>query len=134
MKILKHWKILLVLLLVFAAGGGVGAAWTLVQLKHRFERATHYENWVNGAMDGLQRDLRLTPEQVPKVRVLVEATGAEMKECLTRTVTEAGGILARFGRRLDSELSPEQRVLHAQKAKEFREGVRKGLNIELPTE
>jgi hypothetical protein len=134
MKILKNWKILLTFLLVFAAGGALGAVWMLVQVKHRFEGAMHYENWINGAMEGLQRDLKLTPEQLPRVRVLVEATGSEMKTCFTKTVAEAGGILARFGQRLEGELTPEQRLIHAEKSKEFREAVRKNLSIDLPTE
>jgi hypothetical protein len=134
MKLLKNWKIILSFLLVFAAGCGAGTVGTMVLFKRGFEGAMRYENWINKAMEGLQRDLKLTPEQVPKVRVLVEATGLEMKDCLTRTVSDAGGIMARFDQRLDSELTPEQREEHARKAREFREAVRKNLNIELPTE
>lgn len=130
MKILKHWKLLLTLGLVFVAGAASGIVWTHVQLKRGFEASLSYDNWINGITESLQRELELTPEQLPKVRALVEGSATEMKASLSRTATEASGIIARFRERLNAELSLEQRQIHERMSRDFDEHIGKKLNLE----
>ncbi len=131
MKALKQWRLLLTLVLVFAAGVGSGLAWTHWQLKRGFAKALRYETWINGTMDTLQNKLHLTPEQLPKVRALVEEAGQEVKTSLSQAAGDIGSTLMRFGQRLDTELSPEQRRIHERMQQEFRINVSKTLNLDL---
>ena len=132
MKLLRHWKILLTLTLVFGAGTVTGTVWTHLRFKHAFERGCKFENWTGDAMNLLQQKLNLTPEQQPKVRAILEDTGQQIKESFGKTVRESGGILVQSWRRVEQELTPEQRVIHQRMCQEFRDGLKQKLNIDLP--
>jgi hypothetical protein len=134
MKILKYWKVILVLALVFTAGAVTGSVWTTVHFKHAFERGFKLENWTAEAMKVMRKDLHLTTEQEPKVRAIVEETGLKFKETFGRAIKESGGNMVDSWRRIDQELTAEQREIHRRKCQEFREGVKKALNIDLPAE
>ncbi len=130
MKRFLHWKLPLVLLLVFGAGATTGSVVTLVHLKKSFARAMRYDTWIDGSMKSLERKLELTPEQVPKVRSLVDQTGSEVRHTLGIAATNTVVSLVRFGDRLDAELSPAQRVVHQGMRIEFHEKVRKTLGMD----
>lgn len=134
MKFLRHWKLLLVLMLVFGAGTVTGTVLTHLGFKHAFERGFQFQNWTAGAMNVLQKKLNLTPEQQPKVRAIVEDTGQQIKASLGRTIQESGGIMVRSWRRMDQELTPEQRVIHQRLCQEFRDRLKQKLSIDLPEE
>jgi len=134
MKAIKHWKVFLVLVLVFAAGGVTGVVGTSLHFKHAFEWCLKQENWTAEAMKHIQKELNLTPEQQPKIRAIVEDTGRQIKGKFGQAVKESGEVLVGAWRRINQELTPEQRVIHQRKCQEFREGLKKALDIELPAE
>lgn len=126
----QHWKLALVLLLVFGAGATVGSVATLIHFKRGFAQALRYDAWIEGSMKSLERKLELTPEQLPKVRSLVDQTGAEVRHALGTAATNTVVSLVRFGDRLDAELSPTQRNVHQGMRIEFREKVRSKFGID----
>jgi hypothetical protein len=126
----QNWKIAVVLLLVFGAGATVGSVATLLHFKHGFAQALRYETWIEGSLKSLERKLELTPEQLPKVRSLVDQTGQEIRFGLRTTATNTVVSLLRFGDRLDAELSPNQRAVHQGMRIEFREKVRSTLGMD----
>jgi len=132
MKALKHWKAILVLVLVFAAGAVTGSVLTVVHFKHAFERGLNVENWTAEAMKFMQKELNLTPEQQPKIRAILEETGREFKGSFGQAIRESGTNMVASWHRIDQELTPEQRAIHQRKCQEFREGLKKALKIELP--
>jgi len=134
MKILAHWKIVLAFVLVFAAGAVTGSAWTHWQFKHAFEKGFTLEHFTAGAMGALQKKLNLTPQQQPRIRAIVEDMGQQFKATFGKTTKESGNILVESWRRVDQELTPEQRTIHAQMKQEFRGALKKHLNIDLPEE
>ena len=134
MKILKHWKVILALVLVFGAGIVTGSVLSFVHFKHAFERGFRVENWTSMTMKILQKELKLTPEQEPKVRAIVEETGQQFGKTFGQAIRVSGTNLVASWHRIDEALTPDQRGIHRRKCEEFREMLKKGLKIELPPE
>ncbi len=132
MKFLKHWKALLVLVLVFAAGGAAGSALTVVHFRSAFLKSFQAEHWVDEAMKAMNRDLKLTAEQQAPIRTIVNGTISEFGNSFGFAIRESGTNLVAAWNRIDPLLTPEQRVIHQQKSQEFRDGVKKAMRIDLP--
>lgn len=132
MKALKHWKVILVVLLVFGAGVVTGSVATMVHLKHAFERNLTVENFTAEGMKFLDKKLALTPEQRPKIRAILQDTGLQFKHSFGEAIGQSKTNLVASWHRIDQELTPEQRIIYQHECQKFREGVKKGLNIELP--
>jgi len=134
MKALKHWKVILALVLVFAAGTVTGSVLTIRHFKRAFEQGLTVEGWTEGAMKAMQKDLALTPEQQPKIRAILDDLGSQFKGTFGNAIGVSGTNLVSAWHRIEQELTPEQRTVHRQKCQEFRAGVKKMLKIELPPE
>ena len=134
MKALKHWKVILTILLVFAAGTVTGSVLTMLHLKRAFEHSLNSAHWTSDAMKDLQKDLNLTPEQQPKIRSILDDTGHEFKESFGHAIRESGTNLVASWKQIERELTPEQRVIFQRKCQKFRDGLKKGLKIDLPPE
>jgi hypothetical protein len=134
MKILIHWKVILALVLVFGAGVVTGSVLSFVHFKHAFERGFTVEKWNTMTMKFLQKELKLTSEQEPKVRTIVEETGQQFGQSFGQAIRVSGTNLVVSWRRIDQVLTPDQRVIYKRKCEEFRAGLKKGLKIELPPE
>ena len=134
MKALKHWKVVLALALVFTAGAVTGSVWTTMCFKHAFERHLQLDTWTADVMNYMQKELKLTPEQRPKIRAIIEDTGRRFQGTFGQAIDESGRILVDSWRRIDQELTPEQRVIEQRNRQKFREGVKKALKIDLPAQ
>ncbi len=132
MKILRHWKVILAIVLVFAAGFVTGSVLSFVHFKRAFEHGFTVDNYISMTMKFLNKELKLTPEQEPKVRAIVEASGRQFGQTFGQAVRVSGTNLVDSWRGIDQVLTPEQRVIYRQKCDEFREKLNKGLKIELP--
>jgi hypothetical protein len=132
MRILRHWKIGLGLLLVFAAGAITGGVATHQAIKRAFERSLKFENWTADAMTALQSKLKLEPDQFDRIQSIIEETGREFKTVFGKALGESGDIIVRTQRRIDEELTPAQRAIHAEMKKQFRGDLKKKLNLDLP--
>jgi len=132
MKILRDWKVILAAILLFGAGAVTGSVLSFVHFKHAFERGFTVENWTSKTMGFLQKELKLTPEQEPKVRAIVQETGEQFGQTFGQAIRISGTNLVVSWHRVDELLTPEQRVVHQRKCEEFREKLKKGLKIDLP--
>ena len=130
MSVVKPWKIIVAFVLVFVAGVTLGMVLANVQAKRAFERAFNQETWIAEAMEKLDHEVKLTPEQRPKIRSLVEAGAKQVRENLVRTATDSALLIDRLGDDIDKELTPEQRTAHGRMREEFRNQMRKALNME----
>ncbi|MBN9693844.1 MAG: hypothetical protein J0M24_26685 [Verrucomicrobia bacterium] len=132
MKFVKHWKAILVLLLVFAAGGAAGSAATVVHFRSSFIRSLRVEHWVDEAMKAMNQDLKLTAEQQEPIRTITRETVLQFKNSFGFAIRESGTNLVAAWGRIDPVLTPEQRAIHRQKQQEFRDGVLRTMKVELP--
>ena len=132
MKMLRYWKIMLGLLLVFGAGAVSGSVATHHFIKREFDRAMNFGNWKAGVMDTLQNKLMLTPEQHQKVEILVDHRGREAREAFSRTFVECGHILVQLQHQIDEQLTPTQREIHDRMKRDFRAELKKRFNFDLP--
>lgn len=133
MKALRHWRVILAVVLVFAAGGVTGAVVTTLSFKRAFERGFDVENKTTKVMKELQRDLNLTPDQQPKIRAILIDTGHQFEKSFGQAMKESVTNLVASWKQVERELTPEQRVIFRHKCEKFREGSKKGgLKIDLP--
>jgi hypothetical protein len=132
MKILRDWKVILAILLVFGAGAVTGSVLSFYHFKHAFESGLTVENWNSKTMHFLQKELKLTPLQETKVRAIVQETGGQFGETFSQAIRLSGTNLVISWQRIDQELTPEQRDIYHRKCEEFRAMLKKGLKIDLP--
>ncbi len=132
MKTLKNWKAILAIVLVFGSGVVTGSVLTLLKFKYAFERGLTVQNYNAMTMRFLQKELKLTPAQEPKVRTIVEETGQQFGQAFGQAVHISGTNLVASWQRIDKVLTPDQRVIFRRKCEEFRAKLKKGPKIELP--
>ena len=134
MKLLKHLKVVIAVVLVFAAGGITGSVVTTFHFKHALEQGLKTERWTDAAMDLLQKKLKLTPEQQPKVRAITEETVRQFKSSFGVAIAQSGTNLVASWRRTEQELTPEQRTIYRQENQKFRDALKKNFKLDLPPE
>jgi Spy/CpxP family protein refolding chaperone len=115
----KPWKVILVFLGVFVAGGLCGAA-----LGIRF-----FHGPPPGArgpvrldiMERLDKGLKLTSEQKEKIKPIVQRTQEETQRLRRENVRELAAVMDRMHTEVAAELTPEQRTKLEDMRKRFRE-------------
>ena len=132
MKILRDWKVILAVVLLFVAGVVTGSVLSFVHFKHALERGFTVENWTSMTMGFLQKELKLTPEQEPKVRMIEQETGEQFGQTFGQAIRVSGTNLVASWRRIERVLTPDQRLIYQRKNEEFRGKLKKGLKIDLP--
>jgi hypothetical protein len=132
MKILKHWKVILAVILVFTAGGVVGSVLTTIHFKRGLEHGLKPENWTREAMKFLDRKLKLTAEQRPRIQAVLDDTALQFKRSFGQAIAESGTNLVVSWRRTDRELTPEQQTIFRRENQKFREKLKKDFNMDLP--
>ena len=109
MKILRDWKVILVIVLLFVAGVVTGSVLSFVHFKHALERGFTVENWTSMTMGFFKRS-ELTPEQGPKVRTIVQETGEQFGQTFGQAIRVSGTNLVASWRRIERVLTPDQRA------------------------
>ena len=132
MNILKHWKVILVVILVFAAGGVTGSVATMLHFKRNFARGFNVDTKTAREMDELQKELNLTPEQQPKIKAILLETGHKFESSFGQAMRESGTNTVDSWKRIEKELTPEQRLVFQRKCQKHREEVKHTLKIDLP--
>ena len=130
MSPIKPWRIIVAFVLVFIAGIAVGMVWSKFQSKRAFERSINQEIWISEAMEKLDREVKLTPEQRPKIRSLVEVGAKQVREKLVLMAMDSARLIDSLGDDIDKELTPEQKTAHGRMREEFRKRMREVLNME----
>ena len=132
MSIFKQWKVILVLILVFAAGGVVGSVATVLHFKRNFARGFSVESKTAREIQELQKELNLTPEQQPKIRAILLATGHKFETSFGYAMRESATNTVESWKLIEKELTPEQVVLFQRRCQKYREGMKNTLKIDLP--
>jgi Spy/CpxP family protein refolding chaperone len=134
MKVLRYWKVVLGLVLVFAAGAVSGALATRHLLARGLSKALNFERWKAGTMEVLQDKLKLTPPQHQKIEQLVDERGHEIRATFATTFQQCGHTMVQLQHQIDQELTPQQREVHDEMKRAFRAELKKKFNFDLPEE
>jgi Spy/CpxP family protein refolding chaperone len=132
MNTLKHWKVVLVVILVFAAGGVTGTVGTIVYLKHHFAHGFNVESKTAREMQELQKELNLTPDQQPKIKAILLDTGHKFESCFGHAMRESGTNTVESWKLIEKELTSDQRVLFQRRCQKYREEIKNTLKVDLP--
>jgi hypothetical protein len=111
------WKIVLMLLGIVLVSAGAGGIVGAKLMQHALKRKHTPETWNQSVMHVLQRNLKLTPEQAPKVQRIIDGGVEEMKRIRLETISKTDSVIDRLVSEVDRELTPEQQE-ELQKLKE----------------
>jgi predicted Holliday junction resolvase-like endonuclease len=109
MSVLRHWKIVVVLLGIVLLSGYVGARFGYQKAKRDFREKRNPEQWNERAMKSLDKDLKLTPEQHQKIQKLIDESVDELKVVREETVAKSKEIVQKLVTDVDNELTAEQK-------------------------
>jgi Spy/CpxP family protein refolding chaperone len=115
----KPWKVILVFIGVFIAGGLCGSALTLRTMK--VPRPDGRPPVRFDIMGRLEKGLDLTEAQIEKIRPIVQRTQEETQRLRRENVRDLAAVMDRMHADLAAELTPEQRVKLEEMRKRFRE-------------
>ncbi len=124
MSWLRHWKVILALLALFAFGALTGTVVTLKVVKRVIESRTNPERMSQSMLQEYHRRLNLTPEQVERIRPILQRTGREMWALRTEMSGRTFQVIRLAHDEIATELTPEQREEFARVNKEMRERYR----------
>jgi Spy/CpxP family protein refolding chaperone len=110
MNPLHHWKIILTMLAIFVAGTVTGSMVTVRVIKSVIEKRAAPDHWAAGMMREYQHRLELTPEQLPKVRAIVERAGGDLRKVRGTVGAEIAQVVRTAQEDVARELTPEQLV------------------------
>jgi hypothetical protein len=134
MKKFKLWKFVLLLVLMFLAGGVVGSVVTGYVGKRALAGAFDFDRWPDGMIGELEKNMTLTADQKVEIRAIGERLAARMKSTLDEAIADSGRVIVDAQREVDAVLKPEQQIIHARMIAEFRQGLKEGLGVALPDE
>jgi Spy/CpxP family protein refolding chaperone len=115
----KPWKVILVFVGLFLAGGLCGAALTMRILKG--PRPDGHPQVRFDMMERLEKGLKLTDEQKEKIRPIVRRTQEETQRLRRENVREIAAVMDRMHNDVAAELTPEQRTKLEDMRKRFHE-------------
>jgi uncharacterized membrane protein len=123
----KPWKIVLVLLGIFVAGGVTGA-FVMIRVGHRMiANRPPPEQWERNHLKRLAERLDLKPEQLEQIRPIVRRNMEELTRLRATSLAETKTIFERMEQEISAQLTPEQRVKFDQLNKEMHERAKKFL-------
>jgi Spy/CpxP family protein refolding chaperone len=124
MNRLSKLKIALYLAAIFLAGAVTGAIVPITVGRHMMFNPPHQDQMATRWCGELQSELKLTPEQLQKIKPIVMDTLDEVRVNLTR---ELSGSISNCNARIASELTPEQKVKFERMVKEREQMIRRKL-------
>lgn len=117
----QSWKVILVLLGIFVAGGVTGGFVTLRIIKNRVLDRPVPEEWAPRHLKRLVDRLALTPEQQEQIRPIVRHNMEQLNRLRNLSMTETQMRLESMQRDIAQKLTPEQRAKFEQMNRELRE-------------
>ena len=121
----QPWKMVLLLLGIYIAGGVTGA---LVMARVIRERVAHRpmpEQWAPMQLKRLAERLDLSAEQQEQLEPIVKRNMEELRKLRTYSMTESKTVFERMEREISEKLTPDQRTKYEQMNKEFRDRARR---------
>lgn len=117
----KPWKVIIVLLGIFAAGGVTGGFVTLRVCKNKILNRPVPEEWAPKHLKRLVDRLALTPEQQELIRPIVRRNMEQLNRVRNQSMAETQTVVEGMQRDISEKLTPEQRTKFEQMNRELRE-------------
>ncbi|HKB55981.1 MAG TPA: hypothetical protein VKC51_00190 [Lacunisphaera sp.] len=117
----QSWKLILVLVGIFAAGVVTGAFVALRVGREMMARRPMPELWAPQRLKLLAERLDLKPEQLEQIRPIMRRNMEELNRLRTYSMTETRSVFERLQREIAERLTPEQRAKFEQMNREERE-------------
>jgi uncharacterized membrane protein len=117
----KPWKVILVLLGIFAAGGVTGGFVTVRVWRERLANRPVPEEWAPRHLKRLADRLDLTPQQQEQIRPIIKRNMEQLNRLRNRSMAEAKTAVEGMQREITEQLTPEQRAKFEQMNRELRE-------------
>ena len=121
----KPWKLILLLLGIFIAGGVTGAFVTLRVGREMMARHPKPDQWAPQQLKRLVDRLDLKPDQVEVLRPIIHRNMEEIGRLRNYSIQETRTIYERMEREISEQLTPEQRIKFEQLNQEMHERARK---------
>ena len=122
------WKLIAGFVLVFLAGGATGIFVSATNAHHFFFGQQRHGFAAQAMRNRLERQLRLTDEQMKKISPIIEKTGSQLEEVRGETGRKVREIIAESHREITPLLTPEQQ----QRLKQMEERHRRWLQHHRP--
>lgn len=119
------WKLVLVLVGIFVAGGVTGSFLTLRFGRDWVVKRPGPDQWAPNHTKRLTERLSLEPEQAEQVRPIVRRYMEELSRVRNESMTTTKAVFERMEREISEKLTPEQRVKYDELNKEMRERAKK---------
>jgi uncharacterized membrane protein len=117
----QSWKLILVLVGIFAAGVVTGAFVTLRVGREMMVRRPMPAQWAPQRLKLLAERLDLKPEQLEQIRPIMHRNMEELNRLRAYSMAETRSIFERIEREVAEKLTPEQRAKFEQMNREERE-------------
>lgn len=117
----KPWKVIIVLLGIFAAGGVTGGFVTLRVCKNKVLNRPVPEEWAPKHLKRLVDRLELTPEQQEQIRPIVRHSMEQLNGVRNRSMAETQTVVEGMQRDISAQLTAGQRAKFEQMNRELRE-------------
>ncbi|HYC70901.1 MAG TPA: hypothetical protein VEB66_06830 [Opitutaceae bacterium] len=124
----KPWKIILLLAGIFATGATTGALVAVRVCKDKLEKPKSpppMEQWAPERLKRLKERLKLTPEQVEKLKPVMRRDMEELGQIRGTFFGESRRVIERMERDIAAELTPAQRQEYEKVKQESAERWRK---------
>ena len=104
------WKLIVGFVLVFVAGGMAGAFFGAVHVRRSFFEGPPRGVISERMRERLRIELRLTPEQVEKIKPIADKTGAQLEQIRRDTGRRVHEAIIQAHQEISSALTDEQRA------------------------
>lgn len=116
----RPWKVIIVLIGIFAAGGVTGGFFTLRVCKNRILNRPVPEEWAPKHLKRLVDRLELTPAQQEQIRPIVRRNMEQLNRVRNQSLAETQIVVESMQRDISAQLTPEQRTKFEQMNQELR--------------
>jgi uncharacterized membrane protein len=117
----QPWKVIIVLLGIFVAGGVTGGFVTARVCKNKLANRPVPEEWAPRTLKRLIEHLGLTTEQQEQIRPIVRRHMEELNRVRNHSMAQTQTVVEGMQREISEQLTPEQRTKYEQLNRELRE-------------
>lgn len=110
MRLFRHWKMIIGLMAIFAAGVGTGAVGVVAIIVRTISKPVSTQRWVDSRMSEFSRKLQLTEEQELKIRPIVQTAAQRFQSIGGETFQQIIATAEQAHADVSKELTPEQQV------------------------
>lgn len=125
LEMTKPWKLILLLVGIFIAGGVTGAFVTLRVGREMLANRSQPDQWAAIHLKKLSEKLELKPDQAEQILPIIRRNKDELNKVRTECQSQIKTVFERMEREITVILTPEQRPKYEKLIQEMREKAKK---------